>query len=185
MVLVSHLLILAKEVCSSRWSFRTGTQILLCNACRDHHVFWKNPNYNSLVKIRHMLIRPLKISSSVQIENRCLCLQSVLVSLGTSSSHNLLHHVPRATAPALITGQAAPVPYTHLCSLPLIISGILLLFSLVRCQTLRIWNSGPEANPLGFLKFACKQCKPQATAVARWQILPLGWEQLSVEVLLG
>lgn len=45
--------------------------------------FSENTNYNSLVKIRYMLIRPLKISNSMQIENRCLCLQSVLVSLCT------------------------------------------------------------------------------------------------------
>lgn len=68
---------------------------------------------------------------------------------------------PWSSAPALITGQAAPVPYTYLCSLPVIISGILLLFPLARCQTLRIWNAGPEANALGFLKFACNQCEPQ------------------------
>lgn len=61
---------------------RTGTWILLSNAC-SHHTFSENTNYNSLVKIRYMLICPLKISNSMQIENRCLRLQSVLVSLCT------------------------------------------------------------------------------------------------------
>lgn len=61
---------------------RTGTWILLSNAS-SHHTFSENTNYNSLVKIRYMLICPLKISNSMQIENRCLRLQSVLVSLCT------------------------------------------------------------------------------------------------------
>lgn len=61
--------------------------------------FSENTNYNPLVKIRYMLICLLKISNSMQIENRCLLLQSVLVSLCTYSSHNLFYHLPEPQAP--------------------------------------------------------------------------------------
>lgn len=196
MVLVSHLLLLAKGLCCSRWSAQDWNSNIAFQMPAATTTFPENTNYNSLAKIRYMLIRPLKISNSMQIENRCLRLQSVLLGLGTYSSHNLLCHLPRATASLKHSSStdhraAAPVPCTHLfcarplCGFPVIISGILLLFSLVRCQTLTICNSGPEANPVSILKFACNQCKPQATTVDRLQILPLGWKQLSVDVLLG
>lgn len=57
--------------------------------------FSEHTNYNPLVKIRDMLIPPLKISSFMQIKTRHLCLQSMLVSLCTL--HSLFYHLPTAT----------------------------------------------------------------------------------------
>lgn len=57
--------------------------------------FSEHTNYNPLVKIRDMLIPALKISSFMQIKNRHLCLQPMLVSLCTL--HSLFYHLPTVT----------------------------------------------------------------------------------------
>lgn len=95
MTTVSCLLLLAKGACSSRWPVQNWNQVFAPAKPAATATFSENTNYNSLVKIRDMLIHPLKISSFMQIKNRRLRLQSTLVSL--CISHSLFYHLPTAT----------------------------------------------------------------------------------------
>lgn len=97
MVTMSCLLLLAKGVCSSRWPGQNWNLVFALAKPAATATFSKNTNYIPLVKIRDKLICPLKISSFLQIKNRRLHPQSMLVSFCTL--HSLFYHFPTATTP--------------------------------------------------------------------------------------
>lgn len=97
MVTVSCLLLLAKGVCSSRLPVQNWNLVFALAKLAATATFSENTNYIPLVKIRDKLTCPSKISSFLQIKNRRLHLQSMLVSFCTS--HSLFYHFPTATTP--------------------------------------------------------------------------------------